>query len=114
MDQATVDRALKALSEMGAAPSVPAERIPPMPQGVRLVRWEPKPAPVLLTTASVVTDVDQFIRATLNELGAAMRSRPTTPILRSRHARRLRDLTDRLEQVGVIVQVSDTGGTVCR
>ncbi len=79
--------------------------MPPMPEGVRLLEWNPKPAPVILTTASVVTDVDQFICATLDELGMAMKARPATRILRVRHARRLRDLADKLEQVGVTVKV---------
>jgi hypothetical protein len=41
------------------------KEIPAMPLGVRLVHWEPKPAPVILTEWSVVTDVDRFIRMTL-------------------------------------------------
>ena len=40
---------------------------PAMPQGVRLVRWEPKQPPVSLPW-STVTDVDLFLRTTLQQL----------------------------------------------
>jgi hypothetical protein len=83
--------------------------IPPMPEGVRLVSWEPRPAPVLLTTESVVTDVDKFIHATLKELDTEIQWEPDTPILRATHARRLRDFTDKLEQVGVVIEVHGVG-----
>lgn len=36
-------------------------RRPAMPAGVRLIRWEPKTAPVRLSECSTVTDVDLFI-----------------------------------------------------
>ena len=51
-----------------------AER-PAMPAGVRLVRWNPKDAPVQLSKCSTVTDVDLFIRTTLAQLEAAMEGR---------------------------------------
>lgn len=66
---------------MGNAPPIEPSKptkpaaIPSMPEGVRLVRWEPKPAPVLLTTASVVTNVGQFISQTLTQLDKALQSR---------------------------------------
>jgi len=41
-----------------------------MPPGVRLVRWEPKSGPVILTHYAVVTDVSRFISMTLLELRA--------------------------------------------
>ncbi len=74
--------------------------IPAMPFGVRLVSWEPKPAPVILTQWSVVTDVDRFIRMTLLELRAALAGEQW-------QAGHLgpRDLIDRLEECGVRVQV---------
>jgi hypothetical protein len=77
------------------------EEIPAMPPGVRLVHWEPKPAPVVLTHYSVVTDVDRFIRMTLLELKAALAGKRW----QSGH-RSVRELVDRLEQCGVILQVS--------
>ena len=45
---------------------------PVMPAGVRLIRWEPKAAPVRLSPCSTVTDVDLFIRSTLMQLAARL------------------------------------------
>jgi hypothetical protein len=77
------------------------EEIPAMPQGVRLVHWEPKSAPVVLTHYSVVTDVDGFIRMTLLELKAALDGKRWQAGHRS-----VRELVDRLEQCGVSLHVS--------
>jgi hypothetical protein len=82
-------------------PSKPAaEKIPSMPPGLRLLEWNPKPAPVLLTYMAVVTDVPQFIGASLAQLGAALYSEqgPATH-------REVREQLDRLEQCGVVVRV---------
>lgn len=76
------------------------KEIPAMPLGVRLVHWEPKPAPVILTRWSVVTDVDRFIRMTLLELKAALAGKKW----QAGHWN-ARDLADRLEECGVRVQV---------
>ena len=46
-----------------------------MPSGVRLVRWEPKIAPVRLPQGSTVANVDLFIRTTLMQLEAALEGR---------------------------------------
>jgi hypothetical protein len=78
------------------------EEIPAMPPAVRLVRWEPKPAPVILTHNSVVTDVPRFISMTLRELEAAIAGKGWQAGHWS-----VRELVDRLEQCGVIVQVSE-------
>jgi hypothetical protein len=43
-------------------------RRPAMPAGVRLIRWEPKAAPVQLSECSTVTDTEKFIRSTLRQL----------------------------------------------
>lgn len=75
--------------------------VPAMPRGVRLVRWEPKPAPVILTHYAVVTDVSRFISITLLELKAALAGKRW----QSGH-RSVRELVDRLEQCGVVLQVS--------
>jgi hypothetical protein len=74
--------------------------IPSMPQGVRLVRWEPKPAPLMLTPYSVVTDVNRFISMTLSELKAAIAGKRW----QSGHWG-TRELVDRLEQCGVYVEI---------
>ena len=71
-----------------------------MPSGVRLVDWEPKPAPVVLSQFSVVTDVDRFIRMTLLELKAALADKRW----QSGH-RSARELVDRLEQCGVRLEI---------
>jgi hypothetical protein len=76
--------------------------IPPMPEGVRLVRWEPKPAPVILTHYAVVTDVSRFVTMTLLELQAALAGK----LWQAGH-RSVRELVDRLEQCGVVLQVSN-------
>jgi len=76
--------------------------IPAMPPGVRLIRWEPKPAPVVLTQYSVVTDVSRFISMTILELRAAITGKQWQAGHRS-----VRELTERLEQCGVVLQVSD-------
>src|SRR5712692_6262183 len=77
------------------------EVIPAMPPSVRLMHWEPKPAPVILTHYAVVTDVSRFISMTLMELKAALAGKRW----QSGH-RSVRELVDRLEQCGVILQVS--------
>jgi hypothetical protein len=74
--------------------------VPPMPAGVRLVRWDPKPAPVALTRVGVVIDVPKFVAATLLELRAALAGKPC---LSGHHS--VRELTERLEQCGLAVEV---------
>ena len=81
-----------------------AGSVPRMPQGVRLVRCEPKPAPVLLTHMAVVTDVTQFICATLKQLDMALHSKQGPASYR-----KARELVDRLEQCGVVVKISGVG-----
>jgi hypothetical protein len=78
--------------------------IPPMPEGVRLLEWNPKPAPVLLTTASLVADVDEFIADTLTQLDTALQSKQEA----ATH-RKVRELVDRLEQCGVVVRIAGVG-----
>jgi hypothetical protein len=75
--------------------------IPAMPPGVRLVRWEPKAAPVILTHYAVVTDVPRYISMTLLELEAALAGKQWQAGHWS-----VRELVDRLEQCGIILQVS--------
>ena len=74
----------------------------PMPEGVRLVRWEPKPAPVALTRVEIVTDVPRFLAITLLELKAALAGKRWQSSHRS-----ARELVDRLEQCGLFVQIDD-------
>jgi hypothetical protein len=74
--------------------------MPSMPEGVRLVRWEPKLAPVVLTRFAVVTDVSKFISSTLLELKAALSGKQWLAGNWS-----VGELVDRLEQCGVLVQI---------
>jgi len=46
-----------------------AAECPPLPPGVRLVKYAPKAPPVAVAPVSIVTDVDKFIRAYLRDLG---------------------------------------------
>jgi hypothetical protein len=75
---------------------------PVMPAGVRLIRWEPKAAPVRLSECSTVTDVDLFIRTTLQQLEAELEGR-------SWQAGNwgLCGLLERLEACGCIVELED-------
>jgi hypothetical protein len=74
--------------------------IPAMPDGVRLVRWEPKPAPIALTRVEIVTDVPSFVTMTLLELQAALLGKRWLAGNRS-----VRELIERLEECGVVVEV---------
>jgi len=47
-------------------------RRPAMPAGVRLIRWEPKAAPVRLSKCSTVTDIDKFVHSTLRQVEARL------------------------------------------
>lgn len=73
---------------------------PAMPEGVRLVKWEPKAPPVVLTRWSVVIDTPSFISSTLRELRAALAGKNWLAGTCS-----VRELTERLEQVGVLVEL---------
>jgi len=75
---------------------------PPMPAGVRLVRWAPKQPPVELEQCSMVIDVDMFIFSTLEQLQARLEGKD---FLAGNWA--LRELIERLEQVGVEVELTD-------
>jgi hypothetical protein len=76
--------------------------VPLMPEGVRLVRWEPKAAPLVLTRWSVVTDVPKFITSTLRQLKAALAGKRW---LAGNWT--VGELVDRLEQCGVVVKIDE-------
>jgi hypothetical protein len=73
---------------------------PPMPLGVRLLKWEPKTPPVAIVRMGVVTHVDTFIDTTLRQFRARLDGKD---FLAGNWS--LRELVDRLEQVGVVVSV---------
>ena len=74
--------------------------IPPMPSGVRLIHWSPKPPPVAIQRCSVVNDVHLFARTTLRQLEFAMAGNNWLAGNWS-----VRELVDRLEAVGVVVEL---------
>lgn len=76
---------------------------PPMPKGVRLLQWAPQLPPVAIESWAVVNDVPQFIQVTLRQLQAAMAGKNWRAGNRS-----VRELVERLEQVGVKVRVEET------
>ena len=83
---------------------------PSMPAGVRLLAWEPKQPPVALSVFSVVNDTQKFILSTLQQLEAALRGNPWAAGNWT-----VRDLCERLEQVGVrieVVEKTDRGEAV--
>jgi hypothetical protein len=71
--------------------------IPPMPEGIRLVKWNLKEPPVAIETCAVVTDPALFARSTMEQLRTAL-ARPKRWIGWS-----VLQLIDRLAQVGVTV-----------
>jgi hypothetical protein len=76
---------------------------PPMPKGVRLLRWAPQLPPVAIESWAIVNDVPKFIQTTLCQLQAAMAG---TNWLAGNWS--VRELVERLEQVGVKVSVEGT------
>ena len=76
--------------------------VPPMPEGVRLVQWEPKPAPIALTRVEIVTNVSRFVTMTLLELKAALAGKRWLAGNRS-----VRELIERMEECGVVVEVQE-------
>jgi hypothetical protein len=71
-----------------------------LPRGVRLLRWFPQQPPVMLQESSVVIDVEKFVAATLAQLSARLEGKDC---LAGNWA--LRTLIERLEQVGVVIEV---------
>lgn len=75
-------------------------KIPEMPKGIRLVRWEPRPAPIAVTRVEIVTDVPSFVRMTLLEMQNALINERWLAGNRS-----VRELIDRLEECGVAIEI---------
>ena len=80
---------------------------PPMPPGVRLLKWQPKDPPIAIVHMGIVTNVDKFVAATLLQLRARLEGKDSLAGNWS-----LRELVDRLEQVGVAVGIEST--PICR
>ena len=76
---------------------IPAPRgCPPLPRGIKVIRYQPKAPPLAIDTCSVVVDVEKFIRGELIELDARLHS----PVqIRAGHG--VFTILDRLAQVGL-------------
>jgi hypothetical protein len=75
---------------------------PPMPAGVRLVHWEPVPAPVRINRWMTVLDTENFIRITLEQIDARLNG-----IDWKAGNWTLSELMERLEAVGAFVALVD-------
>jgi hypothetical protein len=80
---------------------------PPMPPGVRLLKWQPKDPPIAIVHMGIVSNVDKFVAATLLQLRARLDGKDSLAGNWS-----LRELVDRLEQVGVAVEIESA--RICR
>jgi hypothetical protein len=80
---------------------------PPMPPGVRLLKWQPKDPPIAIVHMGIVSNVDKFVAVTLLQLRARLEGKDSLAGNWS-----LRELVDRLEQVGVAVGIETT--PICR
>jgi hypothetical protein len=77
---------------------------PPMPKGVRLIRWEPKAAPVAIDVCSVVLDVPKFIEGELRALDSRLNNPWTI-----HGGFTVPQMLDRLAQVGALVELDPRG-----
>jgi hypothetical protein len=75
---------------------------PAMPPGVRLVRWQPLPAPVSLNRWLKVLDTGRFVEGTLRQLSARLSGDDFGAGNWS-----LSELLEFLERVGVTVTIAD-------
>jgi hypothetical protein len=87
------------VSELLRERAVPSQ----MPPGVRLLKWKPKAPPIAIIHMGIVTDVDKFVAATLLQLKARLEGKD---FLAGNWS--LRQIVDRLEQVGLLVKVEST------
>jgi hypothetical protein len=77
---------------------------PPMPIGVKLVRYEPRKPPVAVDVCTVVTDVPKFIERELRDLDSRLNSPWAI-----RGGWSVPEILDRLRQVGVGVEIDLKG-----
>jgi hypothetical protein len=78
------------------------EQRPTMPPGVKLVRWEPLPAPVQVNRWMTVTNTQGFIENTVRQLGARLKGDDWGAGNWS-----CAELVTRLEAVGITVKLQD-------
>jgi hypothetical protein len=89
------DEVLSILRQRGDAP--------PMPRGVKLVRWELKDPPILVESSAVVIDPSLFARTTIDQLRSAIEN-PKRWVGWS-----VPQLVERLALVGVLVVLERKG-----
>jgi hypothetical protein len=80
--------------------------VPLMPNGVRLIRWEPRQAPVAIDVCSVVVDVPKFIKSELGALDSRLNNPWTI-----HGGFTVPQMLDRLAQVGVLVRLESVART---
>jgi hypothetical protein len=73
-----------------------------IPQGVRLVRWDPKQCPVHLSEFETVVNVDEFVRTTLRQVNARLHAKDWAAGNWTLSA-----LIDRLAGVGCLIILED-------
>lgn len=78
---------------------------PPLPRGVRLIRWDPRPAPVAIDMCSVIVDVPKFIKSELLALDSRLNNPWTI-----RGGFTVPQTLDRLAQAGLEVELEPKGG----
>ena len=96
---------LRAQREEVAAYLKARSEIPRMPQGVRLIRWKPKAAPVAIDVCSLVVDVPKFIESELQALDSRLNNPWTI-----HGGFTVLQMLDRLAQAGLEVELDPKGG----
>jgi hypothetical protein len=76
----------------------------PVPKGVKLISWKPKPPPVRLSDYETVTDVDKFVRSVLRQLDHCLKGETWLAGNWS-----LEVLLKRLAMCGCVVELQDPG-----
>ena len=94
--------ATEIISEPADACSPPS---PTIPRGVKLIRWEPKTAPVMIDVTSIVTDVNKFIEVELRDLDSRLNNPWTI-----RGGWSVPQIIDRLRQAGLEVEIDVKAG----
>lgn|SRR5262249_31371575 len=77
------------------------QQVPIPPAGVRILEWNVLAPPIVISNFAVINDPDKFARSTLARLGHSLEGRSWLAGNWS-----IRDLVERLEQVGVKVEVN--------
>jgi hypothetical protein len=80
--------------------------IPTIPKGIRLISWEPKPAPLAIDVCSTVTDVPKFIERELRALDSRLNDPCTI-----HGGFTVSQILDRLAQAGLDVVLEPKGGS---